>query len=145
MPLVNTPIREGVTGARTKWAVGKYDFAVDGGAVGTIALMGATAIPSGATILRGFIDVTTTVTSGGALTYGIQVEAAGDIVAAGTALSTLAAGRHNVLPALASASGTANTAIVRTTAARDISFVIAAQAATAGVFYVCLEYMDALA
>lgn len=142
---IANPIQEGLTGRGQKVACGKYDFTVDGGAVSTIALGGGTFIPAGVTIVGGFIDVTVAATSGGAATFGIQVEAAGDIVAAGTGFASLALGRRNVLPALASGSATANTLAVRTSVARDISLVIAAAALTAGKFSVVLFYLDPIA
>lgn len=146
MPIIDITVAEGMPGPRLKTARGIYDFAVDGGAISTIALMGATLIPLGATILNGYIDVVTTVTSGGAATFGIQVESAGDIVAAGTGFASLAGpGRRNVLPGMTPGSATANTAMVRTTALRDISLVIAAATFTAGKFSVVLFYQDPLA
>lgn len=142
MALINTPIKEGVTGARLKVAAGKYDFAVDGGAISTIALMGATSIPSGSTILGGFVDITTQVTGAGA-SIACQVEGANDILTA-VAIASWTTGRKNVLPAPTTGALTASTA-VRTTAARDISIVVSGGALTAGVFYVVLYYVDALA
>lgn len=141
MPIIETSASEGLTVGRTKVARGDYSFAVDGGAVSTIALTGSTLIPSGAIIVRGFIEITTTLTSGGAATIAVQVESAGDICAA-TAVASWTAGRKNVLPAQTSGSLTAATS-VKTTAARDISIVIAAAALTAGVFKVVLEYIEA--
>lgn len=125
-----------------KVARGDYDFAVDGGAVGTIGLIGSAVIPAGAIIICGFIDVLTTLTSGGAATIAVQVESAGDIVAA-TGVASWTAGLKNVLPAMTSGSITAATA-VKTTAARDISVVIGAAALTAGKFRVVLHYLEPL-
>lgn len=141
MPLLAVPPVEGVTGTRLKVARGDYSFAVDAGAQGTIALMGATLVPSGSIILAGYIEVTTQLTSGGAATIAVQVEGAGDIVAA-TAVASWTAGRKNVLPAFTTGSVTAATS-VKTTAARDISIVIATADLTAGVFKVVLFYHDA--
>lgn len=143
MPIIETTIAEGTPGPRLKMARGEYSFAVDGGAVSTIGLMGATNIPSGATILAGWIEVQTQLTSGGAATIAVQVEAAGDILGA-TAVASWTTGRKNILPALTAGALTAATS-VRTTAARDISAVIAAAALTAGKFSVCLIYADPLA
>lgn len=143
MPIIETTISEGTPGPRVKTARGIYSFAADGGAVSTIPLMGATNIPAGATIVGGFIDVTTPLTSGGAATIAVQVEAANDILTA-VAVASWTAGRKNILPALTSGALTAAT-VVRTTVARDISVVIAAQALTAGVFSVVLFYTDPLA
>lgn len=115
---------------------GRYDFAVDGGAVSTIALTSGTPIPSGSVIIGGFIDVLTQLTSGGAATIAAQVEAANDILTA-VAVASWTAGRKNVLPSPTTGALTASTA-VKTTADRNISIVIAAAALTAGKFDVVL-------
>ncbi len=141
MPIIETNASEGATVGRRKVARGDYSFAVDGGAVSTIALTGSTLIPSGAIITGGLIEVTTALTSGGAATIAVQVESAGDICAA-TAVASWTTGRKNILPARTSGSLSASTS-VKTTAARDISIVIAAAALTAGVFKVVLEYIEA--
>lgn len=117
-----------------------YDFAVDGGAISTIPLIGAAAIPSGAVIVGGYVDVITPLTSGGAATIAAQVEAANDILTA-VAVASWTAGRKNILPSPTTGALTASTA-VKTTAARDISIVIAAAALTAGAFRVVLFYVD---
>lgn len=118
-----------------------YDFAVQGGAVGTIALLGALAIPAKSMIMGGFVRVTTLLTSGGAGTAAIQVESAGDMVAAaavsGAPWSTT--GTKAIIPVYTAAT------MVLTTAARDISLVIATAALTAGVFDVYLVYVPVLA
>ncbi len=143
MPFIESSVAEGSNAPRTKVARGVYDFAVDGGAISTIALMGATAIPSGAIISRGFIEVHTALTSGGAATIAVQVNAANDISTA-VAVASWTTGVKNVLPAPTSGALTTATA-VKTTAARDISIVIAAAALTAGRFSVVLFYTDPLA
>lgn len=124
--------------AGLKWVRARYSFAADGGAVGTIPLLGASLIPSGAVILGGFVDVVTPPTSGGAGTLAISVEGAGDIVVAaavsGAPWSTT--GRKNVVPAWTGATS------VKTTQARDVSAVIAAFALTAGVVDVYLAYIE---
>lgn len=116
----------------------RYDFAVEGGAVGTIGLAGSTVIPSGAVVLGGFVDVITPPASGGAATVAVQVEGAGDTVAAaaisGAPWST--AGRKSVIPVFTGASS------LKTTAARDVSAVIGTAALTAGVFDVYLFYVE---
>jgi hypothetical protein len=130
--------------ARTMLVVrGRYSFAVDGGAVSTIALTTGTPIPAGATVIGGYIDVVTQVTSGGAATIAIQVESAGDIVAA-TAVGSWTTGRKNILAAPTSGALTASTA-VRTTAARNISAVVATAALTAGVVDVVLYVIPPVA
>ena len=122
---------------------GKYDFAVDGGAQSTIAITSGTPIPSGSVILGGYVDITTTLTSGGAATIACQVNAANDILTA-VAVASWTAGRKNVLPSPTTGALTASTA-VKTTAARDISIVIAAADLTAGVFNVVLYVVPPLA
>ena len=123
-----------------KVATGTYDFSKQGGAIGTIALNGKNVIPSGAVIVGGFIDITTQLTSGGAATIAVQVNAANDISTA-VAVASWTAGLKNVLPAGTTGAVTASTA-VKTTAARDISIVIAAVALTAGVCKVALYYYE---
>lgn len=131
------PASEGVSVGGLNIARADYSFAADGGAVGTIGLLGATIIPSGAIIVGGLVEVTTPPTSGGAATIAVQVEGAGDTIAAaaiaGAPWST--AGRKSVVPAFTGATS------VKTTAARDISIVIAVAALTAGVFTVYLFYI----
>ena len=141
MPFIESNTAEGMSSPRQKVARGDYSFTVDGGAVSTIALTGAALIPAGAIITRGFIEVTTALTSGGAATIAVQVEAAGDICAA-TAVASWTAGRKNILPAMTSGSLTAAT-MVKTTVARDISIVVTAATLTAGVFKVVLFYVEA--
>jgi hypothetical protein len=116
---------------------GSYDFAVDGGAVGTIVLRSEDGqLPNGAVILGGFTKVTTPLTSGGAGTAALQAEAANDIINAaavsGAPWST--AGRKSVIPAFTGAT------TVETTAARSPSMVIGTAALTAGKFDVELFY-----
>ncbi len=142
MPIIENSVSEGVAGRGLRAAAGEYSFAVDGGAVSTIALMGGTLIPSGATIVGGFVDVVTACTSGGAATIAVQVNAANDILTA-VAVASWTTGVKNILPAFTSGALTAGT-MVRTTAARDISIVIAAAALTAGRFKVVVFYQDPL-
>ncbi len=76
---------------------GRYDFAVDGGAQGTKAITTGTPIPSGATIVGGYVDVITQCT-GATATIACQVESANDILTA-VAIASWTTGRKNVLPA----------------------------------------------
>jgi hypothetical protein len=122
---------------------GLYDFAVDGGAVSTIAITAGTPIPNGSVIVGGYVDVTTPLTSGGAATIAVQVEAANDIITA-VAVASWTAGRFNILPAEASGALTAST-YRKLTADRNISVVIAAAALTAGKFNVILKIIPPLA
>lgn len=124
--------------AAMKWARFEYDFAVQGGAVGTLALAGATVIPLSAIILGGILEVLTVPTSAGAPTVALQAEAADDIIAAalisGAPWSTL--GRKNTIPSFDGATS------VKLTAARDLSAVIAVAALTAGKFNVYVAYIE---
>ena len=143
-PVIKSVLGRGVgANPEMKFARGDYDFAKDGGAISTKALIGDTGIPAGATILGGFVDIVTGLTSGGAATCALQVEGAGDIVPA-QVLGTWTVGRKNIVPALASSAVLGAAGVVRTTVARDISLVIAAFALTAGKFSVVLFYADPL-
>jgi hypothetical protein len=123
------PIIEGTK--REKVWEGFYDFAVDGGAISTIPLRSNDgAIPAGADIISGDLDIQTTFTSGGAATIRGDSEGAGDLFAA-SAVAGFTAGRKNVLPADTTGSVTAATS-VRTTVARVPALTIAAFALTAG-------------
>lgn len=118
-------------------ARGRYDFAVDGGAVGTVDLTKTAQIPPNAVILGGFVEVDTAVTSGGSGTLAINVESAGDMVAAaavsGAPWST--SGRKSIIPVFTGATS------VKTTVARKIQATIATAALTAGALDVVLTYI----
>jgi hypothetical protein len=134
------PIIEGTDALKT--AQGEYDFAVDGGAVGAIALrcssgevMGSE-IPAGSVVVSGYIEVDTAVTSGGSGTVAVSIEGAGDLLAAaavaGAPWSTT--GRKSVIPVGSGAT------TVKTTAKRVITATVATAALTAGKFRVVLFY-----
>lgn len=116
---------------------GRYDFAVDGGAVGDIDLTVTAQIPANAVILGGFVEVDTAVAGAGA-SVAVKVEGAGDIVAAaavsGAPWSTT--GRKSVIPAFTGAT------TVKTTAVRKIQATISAAVLTAGAFDVVLFYVQ---
>lgn len=124
-------------GSGLKVVRGRYDFTVDGGAIGTIDLMVRADIPSGAIVLGGYVEVTVAPTSGGSATVAVQVEGAGDTVGAavvsGAPWSTT--GRKSVIPVFTGAS------TLKTTAARKIQAVVAVAALTAGAFDVVLFYL----
>jgi hypothetical protein len=116
---------------------GSYDFAVDGGAVGTITLRSVDgAMPIGSVVEGGYFEVNTGFTTGASGTGALQVEGAGDLLAAtivsGAPWSTT--GRKSVLPAFTGAT------TLKTTAARKPAFVIATGAITAGKFDLVLFY-----
>lgn len=134
------PVLEGT--ARIKTAIGEYDFAVDGGAISTITLRGGSglgsSIPTGSVVFDGYVEILTQLTSGGAATIAMQVEAANDVLTA-VAVASWTVGVKNVLPGLAPAALT-STAAIKTTAARNIQIVIATATLTAGKFRVVLFY-----
>ncbi|MDG4796208.1 hypothetical protein [Micromonospora sp. WMMD1082] len=125
-----------------KSAAGEYEFARDGGAVGTITLRAAPGdaagneLPAGAVILGGYVEVDTVVTSGGAATVAVNSQAAGDLVAAaavsGAPWSTI--GRKSVVPVFTGVT------TVKTTATRRLAITIATAALTAGKFRVVVFY-----
>lgn len=126
------------TGTGVKQVRGRYDFAVDGGAVSTIAITSTEEIPASAVVLGGLVEIETVPTSGGAATLAVQVEAANDTVTqaviSGAPWSTT--GRKSVIPVFTGAT------TLKTTAERDISIVIGTAALTAGVFDVVLFYVE---
>ena len=132
------PIIEGTTSVKT--AVGEYDFAVDGGAIGAITLRAAGSasnqIPAGSVITGGYLEIDTAFTTGSAATMAIHVEGAGDVVAAtvvsGAPYSTT--GRKSIIPA-----GTGATSL-KTTVPRSIVATIATGTVTAGKGRVVLFY-----
>ncbi|HWP38941.1 MAG TPA: hypothetical protein VNL18_15450 [Gemmatimonadales bacterium] len=117
------------------WKVweGDYDFAVDGGSVGTITLRSKDGpIDNGSIIMGGVLDIETACLSGTG-TMALQAEAAGDLLAA-TGQAGLTVGRKSVIPVFTGASS------VKTTAARNPAVVIATAAFTAGKFRLTLFY-----
>lgn len=133
------PIIEGTD--RVKTAVGEYDFAVDGGAVGQVTLRGSGALgaglPAGAVVTGGYVEVDAALTSGGAATVSVDVEGGGDTVAAAVVSGPpwSSTGRKSVIPA-----GTGATSVKTTTGTRSIKATIAVAALTAGKFRVVLFY-----
>jgi hypothetical protein len=119
--------------------VAEYDFAKDGGAIGTITMrslgeMGSS-IPSGAIIKNGLLQVLTAVTGTGA-SVALQAESAGDLVAtaaiSGAPWSTT--GMKTLIPQGAASA-------ILTTAERPLKMVISAAVLTAGKFRVYVDYM----
>jgi hypothetical protein len=112
----------------------EYDFAKDGGAIGTVALRGDR-FPSGAVITDGKIHVVTAVTSDGAVTMTLGVETAVDVLAStlkgAMTLNTIL----DVVPVR-----TAATSIRTTTNGAGVTLTIGVAAITAGKFVVALEY-----
>lgn len=116
---------------------GAYDFDVDGGAQGTITLRSDDGpIPNGSVVMGGYLEVTSDVTSGGAGTGALQVEAANDTVneAAVSGVPWSTTGRKSVIPVFTGATS------LKTTAERSPAFVIGTDDLTAGVFNLVLFY-----
>lgn len=115
----------------------KYDFAVQGGAVGTLALLddqgNPALLPAKAVVSRVWIDFYTPFTSGGLETTSLQAEAANDLLNALAVAS--ATGLVEGVP-----TGTAAN-MKKTTVQRQISMVIAVAALTAGACNVFVEYV----
>lgn len=129
-------VAAGAAYGQPKPAVGLYDFATDGGAIGDITLRGDT-LPAGAIVVDALISVDSAVTSGGAATLAIKVEGAADINSAdavsGAPWSTTGAKRGDF---------TATSAPVKTTTARSIVATVATAALTAGAFKVVVWYVE---
>ena len=122
-------------GAQIRTVFADYSFAVDGGAQGNITIG---SIPSGSTIVGGFMVVDTAITGVGA-SVGITVESAGDVVAvaaiSGAPWSTT--GKKAIIPKR----NTPETTSVTTTAARNILVVVSGADLTAGVVRLYLEVL----
>lgn len=110
-----------------------YDFAVHGGAIGSINL--GVALPPGAIVIDGMMKVITAPVGSGA-SIGVMLAASGDVVAvaaiSGAPWSTT--GIKDIVPV-----GSAATAIALT-AEKSLLFVISAAALTAGKVEIILRY-----
>lgn len=130
------PYTGGYPNPAVKSVRGRYDFSVDGGTAGDIVISSTGAIPAGAYIVGGFMQVDTAPVGSGA-SVAVKVEGAGDIVASaaisGAPWSTT--GFKDIVP-----DSTGSTVVV-TTAARSIVATIASANLTAGVFDVVLFYV----
>lgn len=117
-------------------SVGYYDFAVDGGAAGTINLRGDS-IPAGASILAYKIGVDTALTSGGSATAALGVAANGDILTA----TAFGSAPWSTTGTKAEVRGQALSQVT----AAPIKFTIATAALTGGAFRVRVEWVLAAA
>lgn len=134
------PIMEG-TGRLKTWT-GSYSFARDGGGVGTIALKSEDGpLPVGSYVFGGYVDVTTVLStldasSAGPSTAALTVEGANDVVSAtsvaGAPWSTT--GRKDIIP------DSTGSTVLKLTAARYPSIVIATEDLDAGIFTLTLFY-----
>lgn len=118
-----------------------YDFAVHGGAVSSINLG---TIPAGTIVLWAEVELTTALTSGGAATAGLTLEAAGDIKAVATLISASpwVAPAGGARYALAPVVQTPTTHVI-TTVDRNALLVVGAAALTAGKFFLHLYVQGA--
>ena len=119
--------------AMKRVATAIYDFAVNGGAVGAIALT-TLPLPAGAVITGSRIDVITPLTSGGAATVSVDAEAAGDIQAA----AAISGAPWSTAGVKVPSAGTN----IKTTVARQVTATVAVAALTAGKFAVYIDYID---
>jgi hypothetical protein len=123
-----------------------WDFAVNGGAVGTANL--DVLLPEGAIVTGGFIHVLTAVTTSasGTLSFGLNTNV--DLLAATAAGSLTANAILPLLPSFtaaldgnAAAGGVANATPLRLTAERELKAAVATGALTAGKVAIYLKFI----
>lgn len=113
-----------------------YDFAVDGGAIGVITPADSPLLPAGAIIIGGVIDVTTTVTSGGAATISLGTTSQAGILKAAVILGAeFLMGLRAVIPLFTVAT------MAKLTSAGRLSMTVAAFPLTAGKFDLNVTYI----
>jgi len=116
-----------------------YDFASDGGAISTITPLNSPTLPAGAIVLGGVIDITTTLTSGGAATIALGFGSGAQVAAlkAATAVASYAAGTTLVMiPIFTSAT------YLKLTAAARMTLTVAAATLTAGRMDINVAYVQ---
>lgn len=130
-------VHNGVVTSLGAFARYEYDFATDGGAVGTINLRGPQ-IPNNARVIRGFAEVTTAFTSGGAATVALTIptDDANGLLASDT-LANNSLDSTGLIELIQT--GTAANASEKTTAARTPGVVVGTAALTAGAIEVFLQ------
>ncbi len=128
-------------------AVDVYDFAVHGGAVGTITL--PLEIPDNAIITEAYADVITDPTSDGSATVALGLNTNADLLAA-TAIASVT-GVVSLLPSYtaaldgnAAAGGVEASSPVKLTADRKLKMTIATAALTAGKIAVYVKWVGPL-
>lgn len=126
-----------VAGPATKHLTFLYDFASDGGAIGSITLNDengvAQSIPAGAIITNAYISVETAVTSDGSATVAFGIVGNTDAFKAATAKGTLA-GDYVVQGA--------NDLPLTDAVPTPVVATIAVAALTAGKFRIFVEYLE---
>lgn len=117
--------------------VAKYSFAVQGGAVGDIALVddqgNPATLPINAVVTDVLVDVITPATSGGSATVAIKSNGAADLLGA-TAVASIT-GKLDGIPVSSAATA------VKMTAERTLYATVAVAALTAGKFNVIIDYV----
>lgn len=136
---INASMQKGLGALQVAKAT--YDFAVDGGAVGTITPINSPVFPAGAIIMGGVIYPITLPTSGGAATIGIGFGSGAQaalIKAAATGIATYVAGVPLVMiPVWASG-------FFKVAVEGKMTFTVGTAALTAGKIAVHVAYfMDA--
>lgn len=118
----------------------KYDFAVDGGAVGAITPANSDTLPDNAIIIGSTINSTAAVTSSGSATVSVGT------TAGSSAAALLAATAKASLSLDAVLNGVATLAVpVKLTAAGQINITVAVAALTAGVIEGWIYFVPAAA
>lgn len=123
-----------------KCVAARYDFAVHGGAVGTIPLR--VSLPTGAIVCNAFMRVRTALTSGGSAEVALGIQGAADLVAA-TAYGSApwsSTGIKLMIPDFA----TVGDQFIVATTPKELTMTVTVAALTAGVvdffiFYVINE------
>lgn len=138
-PMLQVPTADALHARRVARVT--YDFSVDGGTIGTIG-SGIT-LPDNAIITSCWYDVSTTFTSAtDAATVALNIPTDGDLQAA-VAISD-GGNPYDAGLIACDTKGTDNddpSTFIKTTAAREISFVIAVEDLTAGKLQLFLEYV----
>ncbi len=120
----------------------KYDFSVDGGAVGLITPAINATIPANAVILGGILNPTTALTSGGSATIaaGTSAGSSASSLKAATAVASYSANALlPTVPVFTAASA------VKLSAAGQLTLTVATAALTAGVLEITVVYFVAAA
>lgn len=120
-----------------KCVAARYDFAVHGGAVGTIPLR--VSLPTGAIVLNAFLRVRTALTSGGSAEVALGIQGAADLVAA-AAISGAPWSSTGIKLCIPDFATVADQFIVATTP-KEITATVTVAALTAGVFDVFVFYV----
>lgn len=123
-------------GGQMRSLISVYDFAVNGGAEGAIAIG---KVPAGSRIRGGFMDVTAAVTGAGA-SVAVHVEAANDIQTAAGIVGApwSSTGKKAITPK----ANTPESSSILTTVDRDVTVTISGAAVTAGRFVVYLDIQN---